>query len=625
MREFQSFQDKKFLKAFDKKAFVPILNVTSERVSVIDFILSGEETSNFVISDDRVTEVLDKIEAGHLSEQRRKDLHDILGEFNDVFYVKGDRLSVTHLIEHTIPLISNDPVFVKQPPVPLKHREPLRQILKEYLENDIIEETSSLYNAPIFLIAKKSDGQTPPEFRPVIDYRKLNSFTCKQYYTLPCIDELLGRIGKSVIFTSLDLVKAFHQLNLAEEDREKTAFTTPYGRYHFKRAPFGLSFTPFTMSRLLDKLICDAKDLPLNILGFLDDLLIHAESEEEHDYKLRILLQKLRFANLKISLSKSKFMRTELRYLGFDLTAEGIKIPEEYKKVILGLPIPDTEKKLRGFLGKCNYVSKFIPNFQVKMIPLTRMLCKGKVIDFGTEEIASFERMKEEILKATRLSYPGKEQQYELHLDASRLGLGCMLRNKDKDSPPIMYLSRVTTDVEKKYNATELELLAFVYFARKLSFWLLANEYDVFTDHYPLLSIFESTNVDNKRLLRMKLKMADHRFNIFYCPGKKNWVCDYLSRDPCKDILVDKESDPEDAYIDFEVDYPRAPVGKHFVNSKLHLNDALEDNVLAVTRAQFNKGVAVSLSKGIEGQSLLKELFTSILVLRDVENLNRMK
>lgn len=259
-------------------------------------------------------------------------------------------------------------------------------------------------------------GDEPPEFRPIIDYRKLNSFTSKQYYILPTIEELLGRLGRSMIFTSLDLTKAFHQIPLAEKDQEKSAFTTPFGRYCFLRAPFGMTGCTFTMSRLLDKVIADVNEIPLNVLGFLDDLLIFAETEEEHDLKLRETLTKIRKANLKISLSKSRWMRSELRYLGFDLTQDGIKIPDEYAESISRLSVPDNEKKLRGFIGKCTYVSKFISNFQLKMRPLTNLLKKNMEIIFGPEEIEAFENMKVEILKATKLSYPSKDQRFEIHV-----------------------------------------------------------------------------------------------------------------------------------------------------------------------------------------------------------------
>lgn len=600
------------IESINNKAFVPILNMNHEDVRIENFILSGESTENFMIETERVVKMNEKLDLGHLNAKTKGKLTDLLGKFNDCFYLKGDKLSTTHLIEHEIPLTKNEPIFVRQPPVPLKQREALRQTLKEYLENDIIRESTSLYNAPIYLIKKKQTGNEPQELRPIIDYRKLNSFTAKQYYTLPNIEELLGRLGKSMIFTSLDLTKAFHQIPLAEKDQEKTAFSTPFGRYCFKRAPFGLSYCPFTMSRLLDKIISNVSEIPSGILGFIDDLLIASETEEEHFEKLEQVLDKLRKANLKVSLSKSQWMKPELRFLGFDLTQDGIQIPREYVESITHLSVPRTEKQLRGFIGKCNYVSKFIPNFQMKIHPLNMLLCKNKEIIFGEKEIEAFENMKTDILNATKLSFPDESSRFEIHVDASKEGIGCLFKNQNKDEPPIFYLSRVTTNSEKNYSATELELLAISYFVKKLSFWLLVNHFKVYSDHLPLRTIFASNNIENRRLLRMKLQLADYDFSVVYVKGKSNLSPDYLSRNPNPNVLIDKESDTEDAYIDFPVTYPsikgHSPPGQeHEINVEVtttqqHFNRmnspftesqksplTKSDQVLVVTRAQRRK------------------------------------
>ena len=141
------------------------------------------------------------------------------------------------------------------------------------MDTNRIVPSSSPYGAPI-LFAKKKDGK----LRMCIDYRKLNENTVKDSFPLPRIDELLTRLHGAKCFSKLDLRDGYHQLEMAPQDREKTAFTTRYGTYEFLVMPFGLCNAPSTFQRCMNHVFFELLDK--GVLVYLDDVLIYTKTVE---------------------------------------------------------------------------------------------------------------------------------------------------------------------------------------------------------------------------------------------------------------------------------------------------------------------------------------------------------
>ena len=121
--------------------------------------------------------------------------------------------------------------------------------MRDMLDQKLIEESTSPWNAPLFLVPKK-DGS----LRPVIDFRRLNNITVPEPYSLPVLNDLLQSIGSgNKVFSSLDLLSGYWQIPLHEDSREVTAFSTPSGHYHWLRTPMGLSYAPMTCMKLINK------------------------------------------------------------------------------------------------------------------------------------------------------------------------------------------------------------------------------------------------------------------------------------------------------------------------------------------------------------------------------------
>ncbi len=164
-------------------------------------------------------------------------------------------------------------------------------------KNDLVEEANSPWAAPILLIDKK-DGTK----RLVVDFSRLNRIKRKDRYSIPNVTETLDSLGKAKIFTTLDLAAGYWQVEVKEEDRDKTAFTTARGQFRFKVLPFGLCNAPSTFRRIMDQKLKGL--LHKNFLVYLDDRIIYSETSEDHLVHLRHVLERLRKANLKLKPEK---------------------------------------------------------------------------------------------------------------------------------------------------------------------------------------------------------------------------------------------------------------------------------------------------------------------------------
>jgi len=535
----------------------------------------------------RTKHLLTQIDLNHVSANTRSKLESMISRFDHVFHIKGEPLSCTHLIEHDIALKPNSKIVNQKPHIiPKKHEESFNTMLRDLNREGILEPTTSPWNHRIFLIPKKSG-----ELRAVLDFRALNDLTEPQKYDLPSIEDLLSRIGDAQLFSSLDMSQAYHQIKLSERSKDYCAFSCgKLGRYRYVRTPFGVTGAPYTCQRLIDSIFSSCNEPSLDILAYLDDILIYSESEEAHLKTLESVFQKLSNANLKLNIAKCNFVRTEIKYLGFLIKKGLVYPPEEYLESLRTLKPPRDLKHLESVLGKFGYLQKFIDHYQQKIRPLTKLLKKDTKFEFGDIERETFEEMKESLMKASPLSLP-KKGKYCLHIDASAKGYGAMLRNDDGDTtPPIMYLSAVTLPSQLNYSATELEMYALTYFVTKLRHFLAGDRFTVYTDHKPLLSIMKSKNLDNMRLIKMKMSLADFDMEIKYVKGKHNKVPDHLSRYPTNNLAY---LDEKTNYLEIHEDPPE---------------QALSDTHNTITPIQSDTHFALPITRAAAKQNAIEEL-----------------
>ena len=445
-------------------------------------------------SDKPPTVDMSKINFGdNLLESQQKQLESLISANADVFAWRDDQLGLCDLLQHRIVVTSDNPTAQPYRRLPPSQLTEVRAHLDNLLAQDIISPSTSPYAAPIVVVRKKNN-----EIRMCCDYRKLNAITKKDSYPLPRMDECIDALTGAHWFSTLDLASGYHQTEVHPDDQEKTAFTTPFGLYQWKRLPFGLCNAPAQFSRVMQKVMNDHVFRILVL--YLDDVLVYSDSFESQLERLELIFKRLRQVGLKLNPEKCQLARSSVTFLGHVLTSEGLSTDPAKIDAVINFPRPKTVKDVWSFLGLCNYYRKFVHNFAHTARPLSSLLCKtdGKNSKLGSRwtsdcEIA-FDALKTALTTAPVLAFADFSKPFVVDVDASGKGLGAVLSQNIEDRTRVIaYGSRGLSSSEKNmdhYSSRKLELLALKWaITDKFRSYLLGSKFEVYTDNNPLVHL----------------------------------------------------------------------------------------------------------------------------------------
>ena len=278
-------------------------------------------------------------------------------DFSDVFSEEKALVlpEITDLNQHAIELQEG-----QQPPYgPIYSLGPVElETLKTYIEtnlaNGFIRPSKSPAGAPILFVGKP-DGS----LRLCVDYRGLNNLTIKNRYPLPLIGESLDRLGRAKRFTQLDLTSAYHRMRIKEGDEWKTAFRTRYGHFEYQVMPFRLSNAPASFQGYINKIL--AEKLDIFVIVYLDDILIYTEDPGQgHVEAVRWVLDVLRRHGLFANLKKCRFHKDKVRFLGYIVSAQGVRMEDERIEAVKNWPEPTSVRDIQVFIGFANFYRRFI-------------------------------------------------------------------------------------------------------------------------------------------------------------------------------------------------------------------------------------------------------------------------
>ncbi|GBG72367.1 hypothetical protein CBR_g11945 [Chara braunii] len=313
--------------------------------------------------------------------------------------------------------------------------EELRKKLDELLEKGWIRPSSSPFGAPVLFVPKKEG-----ELRIGIDYRGLNAITVKNVEPLPMIDDLLGRVQGCKYFSKIDLKSGYHQIEVHPDDQYKTAFRTRYGHYEFIVMPFGLTNAPATFQRCMNDLFRPWLDK--FVVVYLNDILVFSKTLQEHQGRLRQVLEKLREANFKINPKKCEWARTQVLYLGHVLDEDGIKPKDSKMAAIRDWPTPRALTELRSFLGLANYYRKFLRNFSTIAAPVRRLIKKEAIWQWDKDYMSVLKRLKRALIEYPVLKVADPSLPFVVTTDASQYGIGTVLQQDDDNGyRPVEFMS----------------------------------------------------------------------------------------------------------------------------------------------------------------------------------------
>ncbi|KAG1925888.1 hypothetical protein F2P79_025232 [Pimephales promelas] len=395
------------------------------------------------------------------------------------------------------------------------------------LEGGIIRESSSPWAAPIVLVQKKTGA-----WRFCVDYRKLNSVTKKDAFPLPRIEDSLTSLTQAAWYSTLDLASGYWQVQVDDRDREKTAFTTPFGLFEWDRMPFSLCNAPATFQRLMQR--CLGGQLVDSTLVYLDDVIVFSPDFHTHMHHLEGVFRAMEKYGLKLRPEKCQLLRKEVQFLG-----------HRVKKVaaVQGWGPPRTVRQVRSFLGFVGYYRRFIKGFSGLAKPLNQLLAgTGRARGKGSPSVhwdstceTAFQNLKQELLKAPILAYADFTQPFLLYTDASNAGLGAVLAQEHQGVERVItYASRSLHPAERNaanYSSFKIELLAMKWaMTEKFKDYLWGAKVTVITDNNPLVHL-QSAKLGAVEQ-RWVAQLANYDYQLKYRPGREHVNADVLSRLP---------------------------------------------------------------------------------------------
>ena len=452
----------------------------------------------------------------------RQKFEELCDEYGEAFSKNNKDIGRTKLVKMDIDTGDSPPVSSRPYTLPLKHYEWVQREIESLECAGVITKSMSKWASPIVIIPKKSAPGEPPKRRLCVDFRKVNELQQEaitagktkgqiSIHPLLKIDEMYAKLKGAKVFSTIDLRSGYHHIALGKSSRAKTAFVMPFGKYEFLMVPFGMTY--------------------------LDDIIIFSQDELQHLEHLEIVFSCLQEAGLKMKHSKCDFFKSEIHYLGHLISPEGISPLPNKLDSIKHMPVPNSVKGIKQFLGLTGYYRKFVPRFADISRPLTTLTKKDAKFEWTSACQKSFELLKEALCGEPVLKYADTSKPYTLYTDASKYGWAGVLTQphimtidgkSTTTDHPVAFVSGLFRGSQLNWAALTKEAFAIYMSIKKLSFYLTDAQILLRSDHKPLEK-FLLKNMLNSKVNNWAMELEAFNIQFDYIKGSSNILADTLS------------------------------------------------------------------------------------------------
>ena len=366
-----------------------------------------------------------------LTKEQHQQLEALKKEFEDRFQPPGVPPSRVPGEEMRIDLVPGaQPISRPCPRMSKTALEAARKIVQDMVAKGILAPSNSPWGSPMILIPKRDDEQQIIGWRFVVDYRALNAVTLPHRYPLPRIDALLEQAAQGRIFSGFDLTDGFYQMNMSPEAQDISAVTTPFGSFNWTAMAMGLAGSPTRFQQAADRWWSGLR----NLSYYIDDVLVHSQTFEEHIQDLRRFLERARDMDIYLKPSKAFWAYTRINFLGHTLSEGEIAPMRKHVQNMKDLMMkrPATQGELNSLLCLLSWYRPFLKGFGQIAAPLYNQASSHKPkkklkVDWDADMINAMKKLAILVAKMQPLLAFRYDSYHRLRTDASSSGAGAVL------------------------------------------------------------------------------------------------------------------------------------------------------------------------------------------------------